>query len=612
MTPSSCAREAFTVAAALVLLSPSPASASPPQPPLRVDVHDVQGAGHRSPLLGRTVTDVRGVVIATDAYRKTFWMQSTTPDHDPATSEGIQVVVGKVGVKQGDLVSVSGTVQEVRDGEDTAANANLSVTRIGGPASATLLGRHELPEPTSIGRAGRVPPDEVVKDDATGNVEDSPAFDAAGQGLDFYESLEGMSVRVDVPLAVSPTLSSRSGRRVTVVAEDGADATILSSRGALPVREHDANPERLTLTTRLLREAIPADLDVGDRLSPACGVLDYRYGAYEILATCRVAQLPAPHLNRETTSPAQADELAIATFNVENLSAVSPQDKVTELARTITTNLASPGLIVVEEIQDNDGPTDSGVTAADQTWHTLIDGIAAVGGPAYDYRQIDPVDNADGGQRGGNIRVGFLFRTDIGLTFTDRPGGDATTPVRIAPDGALTLSPGRIEPTDSAFTDTRKSLAGEFVFRGTRLVVVANHLSAKRGDDPILGRFQPPRTPSTERRARQTTVLADFARQLFDRDRDARLVLAGDFNDTEYSAPLRTLRDLGLTDLPATLPEAERYTYLYQGNAQILDHVLLSPALTAGRHDYDIVHVNAEFHDQVSDHDPQVVRLHVP
>ncbi len=84
----------------------------------------------------------------------------------------------------------------------------------------------------------------------------------------------------------------------------------------------------------------------------------------------------------ETTRPAQVDELAIATFNVENLSAVSPQEKITELARTITTNLSSPDLIVVEEIPDNDGPTDSGVTAADRTWRTLTDGITAVGGPA--------------------------------------------------------------------------------------------------------------------------------------------------------------------------------------------------------------------------------------
>ena len=54
----------------------------------------------------------------------------------------------------------------------------------------------------------------------------------------------------------------------------------------------------------------------------------------------------------------------------------------------------------------------------------LIAAISAAGGPAYEYRQIDPVDDQDGGEPGGNIRVGFLFRTDRGLRFVDRPGGD--------------------------------------------------------------------------------------------------------------------------------------------------------------------------------------------
>src|SRR6476469_8228840 len=37
--------------------------------------------------------------------------------------------------------------------------------------------------------------------------------------------------------------------------------------------------------------------------------------------------------------------------------------------------------------------------------------------------------------------------------------------------------------------------------------------------------------------------------------------------------------------------------------------MLLSDSLFSGPFDYDVVHVNAEFADQASDHDPQVVRL---
>ncbi|MFI9011001.1 endonuclease/exonuclease/phosphatase family protein [Actinosynnema sp. NPDC053489] len=355
---------------------------------------------------------------------------------------------------------------------------------------------------------------------------------------------------------------------------------------------------------------MPDDIDVGDRLSTARGVLDYRYGAYEIPATAPMTRTPAG-LERQTATPAGEGELSVATFNVENLSAVSPAGKVAELARTIHTNLASPGIVIVEEIQDDDGPADTGTATAAHTWQTLIDAIVAAGGPRYDHRQIDPLDGADGGAPGGNIRVGFLFRTDIGLSFVDRPGGDATTPVHVTPDGSLSISPGRIDPDHPAFIHTRKSLAGEFDFRGTRLIVVANHLSSQRGDDPIFGRHQPARTPSRVQRGEQTAVLAGFARDLLARDPDARLLLAGDFNDTEYSPPVRTLTDLGLLDLPTTLPEHERYTYIYQGNGQVIDHILLSPRLTHTGHNYDIVHVNSEFHDQVSDHDPQIVRLHL-
>ena len=52
---------------------------------------------------------------------------------------------------------------------------------------------------------------------------------------------------------------------------------------------------------------------------------------------------------------------------------------------------------------------------------------------------------------------------------------------------------------------------------------------------------------------------------------------------------------------------------MFEGNSQVLDHILLSsPCRSRARpagYDYDIVHTNAEFHDQDSDHDPQVVRL---
>jgi hypothetical protein len=64
--------------------------------------------------------------------------------------------------------------------------------------------------------------------------------------------------------------------------------------------------------------------------------------------------------------------------------------------------------------------------------------------------------------------------------------------------------------------------------------------------------------------------------------------------------------------IPHGLPDAERYTYDFEGNSQVLDHILLPSSLNAAAHQYNVVHVNSEFADQVSDHDPQVAQLTIP
>ena len=95
--------------------------------------------------------------------------------------------------------------------------------------------------------------------------------------------------------------------------------------------------------------------------------------------------------------------------------------------------------------------------------------------------------------------------------------------------------------------------------------------------------------------------------------------MLGDINDFEFSTTIDLVVGSGpnaMVDLPRTLPVNERYSYVFEGNSQVLDQILVSKALTLAppgakypAFDYDIVHANSEFHDQDSDHDPQVVRL---
>jgi uncharacterized protein len=568
-----------------------------------IRIHDIQGAAHTSSLAGQAVTDVPGVVTATTSNG--FWLQDPGPDADPATSEGILVFTRtRPTVAAGDAVVVSGQVSEFRPG-NTATN--LTTTEIVSPTVTVSSSGNPLPAATRIG-TDRTPPRATIEDDATGDVETSGTFDPAADGIDFYESLEGMRLELADAVAVGPT---NSFGEIPVLARDGARAGVRTARGGIVARRHDFNPERIMLDDSLAET--PA-VSVGDHFADTVtGVLDYSFGNYKLQVTAPpVAVDDGP--GRETTRAAGPGELSVATFNVENLAATNAQAKFDALAGLIVGNLRSPDLINIEEIQDNNGATDDGTVAADQTVAKLVAAITAAGGPAYEWRSIDPRNDADGGEPGGNIRQGFLFRTDRGLRFIDRPGGDATTPVGVVDAGGhharLTLSPGRIDPANAAFTNSRKPLAGEFTWRGRRLIVVANHWNSKSGDQPLFGRFQPPALTTEAQRVAQATVVGGFVKQVRAIDRDAAVIVAGDLNDFPWSPPLRTLIDgTGLVDLPALLPAAERYTYDFEGNSQVLDHILLSSELARRPHVYDVVHVNSEYPDQASDHEPGVVRL---
>jgi predicted extracellular nuclease len=206
--------------------------------------------------------------------------------------------------------------------------------------------------------------------------------------------------------------------------------------------------------------------------------------------------------------------------------------------------------------------------------------------------------------------VQFVDRKDCGA---DRAAGVTAGP-------ALNCSPGLVDPGSPAFNagadghgGSRKPLAGEFLFNERRFFVVNLHLRSKGGDDPIFGRRQPRRTASTARRTSQAEVVAGFVNGLLRVDENARVVVLGDLNDFEDTEPLYTLETAGLEDLILRAPGEDRYTYVYTGLSQVLDHVLVSAALADGA-EVDAVHVNADFPAAIraSDHDPVVVRLTIP
>ncbi|MGW7634088.1 endonuclease/exonuclease/phosphatase family protein [Streptomyces griseoincarnatus] len=573
-----------------------------------VRVHDIQGDTRVSPFAGKQVTDVTGIVTGIRTYGSSrgFWIQDPAPDADPATSEGVFVFTSSTpqNVAVGDEVSVSGTVTEYVPGG--ASSGNQSVTEITKPTVTVVSHGNPVPAPAVLG-ARTVPSAYAPQGDpAAGDSVNALTLRPSRYALDLYESLEGMNVRVADARVVGAT-DPYTELWVTVKPRENRN-----KRGGTVYGSYDAqNTGRIQIQS-LGKAADFPDANVGDVLAGATtGPLDYnQYGGYTLVAS-ELGTLEAGGTKRETTRAQHRSELAIATYNVENLD--PSDDTFAAHAEAIVHNLASPDIVSLEEIQDNNGATDDGTVAADVTLAKLINAIEASGGPRYDWRAVDPADKQDGGQPGGNIRQAFLFNPDR-VSFTDRPGGDATTAtdvVKVRGRAALTLSPGRIAPDSAAFEDSRKPLAGEFVFRGRTVVVIANHFSSKGGDQSLSSQYQPPVRGSETQRHLQAQEVHDFTAKILKVQKNAAVVALGDINDFEFSRTTRIMEGSGvLWSAIRSLPASERYSYVYQGNSQALDQILISPSIRRQcSFSYDSVHINAEFHDQISDHDPQVLRF---
>jgi predicted extracellular nuclease len=313
---------------------------------------------------------------------------------------------------------------------------------------------------------------------------------------------------------------------------------------------------------------------------------------------------------RETTSISPEEkQLTVATYNVENLEIQTYPERLAQLAQDIVLNLGSPDILALQEVQDDDGMVDSLVTSADVTLAALLEAIRQAGGPEYAWLSIDPERNADGGLEGGNIRNVLLYRTDRGLDPTSAPAGDATSAVQVLVSDdkpQLSLNPGRISPSSYAFRDSRKPLAAQFNFRGEDIFIIANHLNSKGEDGALYGDIQPPLLLSETQRIQQANIIHDFVLQILAVDPQASIVVLGDLNDFPWSEPVQTLAGKQLKNLMDHLPENERYTYIFEGNAEVLDHILVSQSLAEKMVYFDIVHINTEIlpRERLSDHDP--------
>ncbi|MFB1081749.1 chitobiase/beta-hexosaminidase C-terminal domain-containing protein [Jeotgalibacillus sp. JSM ZJ347] len=563
-----------------------------------IEIHDIQAAEHFSPYEGLSVPNVKGVVtyVVNDS---SFYMQSLTPDDDSRTSEGILVYQRSHGLSVGDQVEVSGTVLEYYvEGYGDRFDNDLPVTQIESTNINEIASGLELPEPIVIGGENGIDvPTEVIDND------NFARFDPEEDGIDFYESIEGMRIEVAGGTASGP----QKYGEIAVLPNKGDE--VYTQAGGAIVKPDDFNPERVFIDV----DDEDFVVKTGDELStPAVGVMSYGFGKYKVLV--KNGQVPTftdGGLEPDsTTIEYKEDELTIASYNIENFSANTSNtsdEKAQRIADSFINDLGSPDIIALTEVQDTNGPTDDGTVSGEGSAQRLINDIIALGGPEYAYTEVAPEDKQDGGQPGGNIRNGFLYNPER-VQLTEGEQGGANDAIDVV-DGELTLNPGRIAPSE--FPNTRKPVVAEFEFNGEEVIVVGTHLNSKGGDQPLFGQNQPPFLGSEAERVELAAIINSFVQDVQSQSPDANIVVAGDMNDFEFSAPLEALKGEELTNLIDGVEKEERYTYNYEGNAQVLDHILVSNNL-ADQTVFDIVHINSDFMEvqgRASDHDPLLAQI---
>jgi predicted extracellular nuclease len=573
--------------------SPNPRNSASPLrdcsiPPPFFPINQIQGSGAITPLLGQEITST-GIVTA----RKTngFFMQ--TPDGgvdaDPSTSEGIFVFTGSApAFTAGDEVSVVGTASEF-----------FSLTQLSSSALDVTLVSSGNPTPSAITLTTSI-------------------LDPDGP-TDQLERLECMRLQAASLVSIAPT--NEFGEIFTVLPgvqrplrEPGIEVSLPLPPGSpCCVPRFDENPERIMVDTDGLAGSTRLNVTTGVTLGGVIGPLDFTFGDYKIAP--ETTPSATPNLVATPVTQPAADEFTVGSFNLENFFSTSANfaTRLNKASLAIRNVMRSPDIIGVEEVGDI------------ATLTALADKLNLDSGapsPAYQAFLVESDDDTE-----QDIDVGFLVKTSrVTVASVTQEGRDTTyiNPLNNQPE-LLNDRPPLI------LRATIQSPQG-LVFPVT---VVANHLRSLIDVDQDPG--DGPRV--REKRRKQ----AEFLANLLEGMQNENLVVVGDFNAFQfndgYVDVMGTVRgdptpadevvlasddlvDPNLISLVGLLPAEQRYSFVFEGNAQTLDHVLLDLRMLLHLKRFEYARNNADFpetlssdaarSERVSDHDMPVAYFRFP
>ena len=608
-------------------------------------IHDIQGPGASSPIVGASVV-TRGIV--TGLKSNGFFMQEpdASVDADPATSEGIFVFTSAAppaAAAVGNQVEVAATVAEFVPSQDPL---QPPYTELISPAVVQISAGNPLP--AAIPLTATFP-------------------DPAGPH-DQLERLEGMRVSIASLTTSSPTQGNSVNEAnatqtssgvffgtVTGVARPAREPGIQApdpapSGGSIPpIPRFDANPELIRIDSDGLTGAPILDVDSLTTVTGLVGPLEYGFRHYTILPDpTQPAPIATGGIAATSASAPGSREFTVASYNVERfydtvndpavgepvLTAVAYDNRLNKISLGIRNHLQFPdviGLVEVENLQ------------------TLQDIAARVSGDAVANSQPDPMYGAflvEGNDVGG-IDVGILVKTAPIAGATPRVTVNSVVQENAAelfvnPDSSTSLlndrPPLRLDATINA--------ANGATFPVTVIVVHQRSLLSINLEDPGSNGWPTGGARIRAKRQAQAESLANLVQARQIANPAENIVLVGDFNGFEFNDGFADVMNVlhgtpapdnetavpgdgvdlvtpDLDNLSDTPPAGERYSYVFDGQMQNIDHAVANGALVASTLARRVEHprINTDFRAvdrddpgtarHLSDHDPLVAYFEV-
>lgn len=597
-------------------------------------IHTIQGSGTASPLAAQSVS-TRGIVTGIKLGSSGgFFIQEpdATVDADPNTSEGIFVFTGAsvpAAAVVGNLVQVTGTVQEFVFSSDPNSPPITEIS--GSPATILISSGNTLPAPITL------------------TVSNTTAPSGTTNPLDTLEEFEGMRVTVPSMTVVAPTDGTINEANATVSGNDVFYGVVtgvlrpfretgvnisdpLPAGSPASVPRFDENPERIRVDSDGQPGTTAVDVAAGTIIPNVTGPLDYSFRTYTILPDTTLVPGAQPG---STPVPIPAsNEMAVASFNMERffdtvndpatsdpvLTQVAFDKRLGKASQIIRNVQRLPDVIGVEEMENLS--TLQAVAAkvnADQLAASGVD-------PGYIAYLVE-------GNDVGGIDVGFLVKESRVTTVSVTQYNKTET--------FINPNTGGMETLNDRPPLVLRAAVGAFSF-----TVIVNHLRSLSGvDDDVT-----PNGSGTEgirvraKRKAQAESLANLIQSFQTADPTARIITIGDMNAFQfndgYVDVIGTIKgtpspddqtvvpgdgaDLvnpNQTDLVDMLSSDQRYSFTFDGNAQVLDHIIVNPPALAqlsgfsyARDDADFPVKNYELANElrISDHDQPVAYFTIP